>query len=158
MVKDRWDDRLAIIALDVVSKQDFSDNVSTTASKHNYFSGVTNASTSGVNDEGIGDTCSSLDPYQPVEEHVQIDWATLTIMVDPVEDGVAKAIVYEERVYEAMGFKAADKRAEAAATEAVPIPSMLANMQRDFVDAVIPVDDIVEEEPLHDWDRENLTC
>jgi hypothetical protein len=79
-------------------------------------------------------------------------------MADPVEDGVAKAIVDEERVFEAMGFKAADKRAEAAATEVVPIPSMLANMQRDFVDAVIPMDDIVEEEPLHDWDRDNLTC
>jgi hypothetical protein len=150
MIKDRWDDRLAIIALDVVSKHDFSANVSTIASKHNYFSSVTNASTSGVNDEGIRDICSTLAPYQPVEEHVQVDWSTLTIMADPVEDGLAKAIVDEERVYEAMGFKAADERAEAAATEVVPNPSMSADMQRDFVDAAIPVDDIVEEEPSHD--------
>jgi hypothetical protein len=93
MIKDRWDDRLAIIALDVVSKHDFSTNVSTATSKHNYFSGVTNASASSVNDEGIGDTCSSPTPYQPVEEHVHVDWSTLTIMADPVEDGLVKAML-----------------------------------------------------------------
>jgi hypothetical protein len=103
-----------------------------------------------VNDEEIGDTCSSPAPYQPVEEHVQVDWSTLTIMADSMEDGLAKAIVDEERVYEAMGFKATDERAEAAATEVVPNPSMSADMQRDFVDAAIHVDDIVEEEPSHD--------
>jgi hypothetical protein len=32
MIKDRWDDRLAIIALNVVSKHDFSANVSTAVS------------------------------------------------------------------------------------------------------------------------------
>jgi hypothetical protein len=57
-----------------------------------------------------------------------------------------------------MGFKAVDERAEAAATEAVPNPSMLADMQRDFVDADIPVDDIVEEEPCMIGTETILTC
>ena len=38
-------------------------------------------------------------------------------------------VVDEDKVYEAMGFKAADERAEEAAREAIPIPTMIAEMQ-----------------------------
>jgi len=58
-------------------------------------------------------------------------------------------------VYEAMGFKAADERAEEAAREVVPIPTMTTEMQKDMCESVIPVDDNVPEEPMFQWDREN---
>jgi hypothetical protein len=79
----------------------------------------------------------------------------LTILAEPNEDGEAKEVVDEDKVYEAMGFKAADARAEEAAREAVPIPTMTAEMQSDMADVAVPVDDHVGEEPMFDWDRDN---
>ena len=58
-------------------------------------------------------------------------------------------------LYEAMGFKAADERAEEAARQAVPIPSMTAEMQSDMTDAAVPVDDNVPKEPMFERDRDN---
>jgi hypothetical protein len=52
----------------------------------------------------------------------------LTILAEPNEDGEAKEVTDEDKVYEAMGFKAADERAEEAAREAMPIPTMTAEM------------------------------
>ena len=54
-----------------------------------------------------------------------------------------------------MGFKAADERAEEAAREAIPIPTITAEMQQDMSEAVVLVDDNVEEEPMFEWDRDN---
>ena len=91
----------------------------------------------------------------PVEAVELVDWAELTIIVGPNVDGEAKEATDEDKVYEAMGFKAADERAEEATRESVPVPTMTAKMQSDMVEAAIPVDDNVDEEPLFDWDRDN---
>ena len=56
---------------------------------------------------------------------------------------------------EAMGFKAIDGRAEEAAREAVPIPTMTSEMQKDMGESVVPVDDNVPDEPMFQWDRDN---
>ena len=64
-------------------------------------------------------------------------------------------VVDEDKVYEAMGFKAADERAEEAAREAIPIPIMIAEMQQDMSEAIVLVDDNVGEEPMFEWDRDN---
>ena len=90
-----------------------------------------------------------------VEEVEEVDWAELTIVAEPSEDGGAKEVADEDKVYEAMGFKAVDERAEEAAREAVPIPTMTAEMQSDMADGAVPVDDHVGEEPMFDWDRDN---
>jgi len=91
----------------------------------------------------------------PVEEAEEVDWAELTILAEPNEDGEAKEVADEDKVYEAMGFNAVDERAEKAAREAVPIPTMTAEIQSDMTDVVVPVDDHVGEEPMFDWDRDN---
>jgi hypothetical protein len=54
-----------------------------------------------------------------------------------------------------MGFKVADERAEEAAREEIPIPTMSSDLQRDIDEATIPVDDRDPTEPVYDWDREN---
>ena len=91
----------------------------------------------------------------PVEEAEEVDWAELTILVEPNEDGEAKEVADEDKVYEAMGFKAADERVDEAARKAVPIPTMTAEMQSDMIDGAVPVDDHVGEEPIFDWDMDN---
>jgi hypothetical protein len=48
-----------------------------------------------------------------------------------------------------MGFK------ESEATQEVPITAMTAEMQADMGEAAVNVDDIVDEESLHEWDRDN---
>ena len=172
LIKDRWDDRVAVLVVDVVSKHAQTANAS---SGVRCASGVTsaqdsaapgNAQGSGAPDnvegsvvpdnvEGSGDTCSSPPPSVPVEEAEEVDWAELTILAEPNEDGEAKEVADEDKVYEAMGFKAIDERAEEAAREAVPIPTMTAEIQSDMTDVVVPVDDHVGEEPMFDWDRDN---
>jgi hypothetical protein len=54
-----------------------------------------------------------------------------------------------------MGFKKAEATEEAAGREDVPIPSMTAEMQADMDEAVVNVDDTLDEEPMYEWDREN---
>jgi hypothetical protein len=51
--------------------------------------------------------------------------------------------------------KATDERAEEATRESVPIPTMIAEMQSDMAEAVVPVNENVDEEPLFDWDMDN---
>ena len=156
--------------VDVVSK---NGQGSGTAGSVRSASGVTTAEVSGVhanaggsgigansgapeNAEGCGDTSSSPPPPQPSvpdDIPVDVDWAKNFIMPD--EEGDHNAAVDEDILYEAMGFKAADERAEEATRQAVPIPTMTAEMQSDMAEAAIPVHDNVEEEPLFDWDRDN---
>jgi hypothetical protein len=57
-------------------------------------------------------------------------------------------------VYEAMGFKVADERAEEAAREDIHIPAMSSELQREMGEAAIPVDDREPTEPVYDWDRD----
>ena len=37
----------------------------------------------------------------------------------------------------------------------VPIPAMSAEMQANMAEAAVNVDDTVDEEPMHEWDRDN---
>ena len=46
-----------------------------------------------------------------MEEAEEVDWAELTILAELNEDGKAKEVADEDKVYEAMGFKAANERA-----------------------------------------------
>jgi hypothetical protein len=54
-----------------------------------------------------------------------------------------------------MGFKDTDERAKEVAREVMPIPTMIAEMQRDMGEAVVPVVDSVLEEPMFVWDKDN---
>ena len=199
LILSRWNEKEAVLAVDVVNKDDESVN---TCSGVRFVSGVTSAG-SGVpcnagsshasvngqgssggtgngqgsaahgngqgsaapditqgsvvpdNVEGTGDTCSSLPPSMPPEQAQPVDWAQLIVEEEANEDGDAKAAVDEDKVYEAMGFAAADERADEAAREAIPIPAMTAEMQADMDEAAVPVDDHDDQEPMFDWDREN---
>jgi hypothetical protein len=154
LIKDRWNDRVAILVVDVGSKHAQTGNAS---SGVRCSSGVTSAQGSAAPDiaqgssipdiaEGSGDTASSPPPSAPVEVAEEVNWAELTILAEPNEDGEAKEVVDEDQVYEAMGFKASGE----AAREAVPIPTMTAEMQSDMAEAAVPVDDHVDEEPMFD--------
>ncbi|CAL4895118.1 unnamed protein product [Urochloa decumbens] len=171
LIKDRYNDRLAVLVVEVVSKHDHTANATSSVrscsgvtSEHGSGvaaagqgkQGTGNAESSGVNVnvEGSGDTCSSPPPVV-ADEAVEVDWAELTILQQASDDGEAKEAADEARVYEAMGFKAADERAEEAARESVPIPTMTAEMQEDMAEAEVPVDDHVDLEPMFDWDRDN---
>jgi hypothetical protein len=84
-----------------------------------------------------------------------VDWATLTIIPEEVEDGEANAIADEEAVYEAMGFKAVDERVEEATRGEILIPAMTSELQGQMDEATIPVDDTDAAEPPNDWDRDS---
>ena len=68
---------------------------------------------------------------------------------------VPMQLLMRTKCIEAMGFKAVDERAEEAAREAVHIPTMTAEMQKDMGESVVPVDDNVPDEPMFQWDRDN---
>ena len=70
------------------------------------------------------------------------------LLPDVNDDGDATVAVHEDKVYEGMGFKAADEREEESARDAIPIPTMTAEMQQDMSEADVLVDDNVEEEPM----------
>ena len=154
-MKDRWAQGVAFLIVDVVSKHATSGN---TSSSRKYASGVTTGEGSGIpgnNAEGTGDACSSPSPSVPPDIPEPVNWANLIIQQDESHDGDATAAANEDKVYEAMGFRAADEGAEQAAREAIPIPAMTAEIQQDMSEAAIPVDDNVSDEPVLDWDRDN---
>jgi hypothetical protein len=171
LISERWNDRFVVLAVEVVNN--YNDigtgtcgvasasevtSAGGSAAAHDAQGSVAGANAGiGIFDsaEGYGDTYRSPPP-SVMEEPDQVDWAELTILVEPDEDGDAKEAADEDQVYEAMGFKATDERAaEEAVRESVPIPTMTAEMQSDMVDAAVPVDDNADEEPLFDWDRDN---
>ena len=150
MIKDRWDERLAFLSVDVVRKDGCTDNASSAASKARCVSGVTNEPSDVPDDvEGCGDTCSSssLPSEQPV---AVVDWSSLTILETPADDGLATQLVDEDKVYEAIGFMEAEATEEAADREEVPIPGMTTEMQADMNEAAVNVDDTIEEEPMYE--------
>jgi hypothetical protein len=150
MIKDRWDDRLAFVAVEVVRKD--GDHDGSTSSRARCVSGVTsgNEPNAEANDlEGFGDICSS--PSPPTEQLVAVvDWTTLIVQENPDDDGTAVQLVNEDQVYDAMGFKVSDPT-----PEGVPIPAMTRQMQQDMNEAAVNVDDTADEEPLYEWDRDN---
>ena len=94
----------------------------------------------------------------PADTPEPVDWANLIILLDVNDDGDATVAVDEDKVYEAMGFKAADERAEEVAREAIPIPTVTAEMQQDMSEAAVLVDDNVDEEPMLSGTGIILTC
>jgi hypothetical protein len=54
-----------------------------------------------------------------------------------------------------MGFKDTDERAKESTRKAMPIPTMIAEMQRDMGEVVVPVVDSVLEEPMFVWDKDS---
>jgi hypothetical protein len=83
-----------------------------------------------------------------------IDWTSLTILKDD-DDGLPHQIANEEQVYEAMGFKEADARMEAEETpKQIVIPAMSTEMHAHMEEAAVDVDDIADEEPMFEWDRD----
>ncbi|RLM64783.1 hypothetical protein C2845_PM16G05530 [Panicum miliaceum] len=185
LIKERWADRVAVLVVDVVSKHGqgsgsasscggcasgvtigegsgVHDNVGGSGIDGNVGGSASHGNVGGSvvpkNAEGTSDTCTSPPPPPPsVPDDIPelVDWANLTILPDMEDDGFANAATDEDKVYEAMGFKAVDERAEEAAREAVPIPTMTAEMQSDMAKAIVPVDDNVPEEPMFEWDKDN---
>jgi hypothetical protein len=140
LVKDRWGQMVAFLVVDVVSKHTYSGNDSSTRRCASVVTtsvgigipGNVGGSGSNVpeNAEGTGDTCSSSPPSMLADILEPVDWANLIILPDVNDDGDATVAIDEDKVYEAMGFKAADERAEEAAREAIPIPTMTVEMQQ----------------------------
>jgi len=124
MVKDSWRERVVVLVVDVVSKHVISGDAS---SSHRCASGVTTGEGSGIsenvagigfnffeNAEGTGDAYSSPPPSVPSNIPEPVDWANLIIHQDGKDYGDATAAVDEDKVYEAMGFWAADQSPLAA--------------------------------------------
>ena len=108
-MKDRWAQRVAFLVVYVVSKHATSGNGS---SSRGYASGVTTGEGSGIpgnNAEGTCDTCSSPPPSVPPDIPEPVNWANLIIQQDESHDGDATAAADEDKVYEAMGFRAVDE-------------------------------------------------
>jgi hypothetical protein len=166
LILQRWNEKVVVVSVDVVSKYDHpgtGTSVDRCASGMTSAAAADNAQGSGAADnaqgsatagnvEGSGDTCSTPPPSMPAEQAEPVDWAELTILQEPDQDGEANEVANEDKIYEAMGFKAADERAEEAAREAIPIPAMTAEMQADMEEAVVPVDNHDNNEPIIDWD------
>jgi hypothetical protein len=128
---------------DVVSRANKGGSSATAAQ-----SGVTNAG-HGDNAKGLGDTCST--PEDGRAQGNVVDWNTLTILPNENYDGEANAMVDEDKIYEAFGFKATDE----APTDEVPIPNIPPDVEAEMNDAAIPVNDDLGDEPMFGWDRDN---
>jgi len=116
MIKSRMCERQANIVVEVVDKPGYQQINTSTRSAGT--SGVTSATDGPHYAEGACDTFTSHDNSQQPE--FVVDWSTLTIIPEEDQDGEIHTLVDEDVVFEAMGFKAADERAEAAARAAIP--------------------------------------
>lgn len=150
MVNARWDVKTVCLSCEVVDKYGYekcTTSIVAEQSSAHATSGVTNASIV-EQSKAVGNTCSSANQEPQAEE---VDWDALIIVSELDRD--ANVVVNEEAVYEAFGFKDADKATEAKADTTIPVPT--AEMQANMTDAAIPVDDNDPTEPLIDWDRDN---
>ncbi|CAL5036095.1 unnamed protein product [Urochloa decumbens] len=151
MVQARWAERVVHLCVEVVDRD---VNVAVGTAGSNAMVGSSGHGASAVTDADLmGDTCSSPDNVEPA--YGDVDWSTLTIVPDAKTDGYMLALVDEDEVFEAMGFKAADDKVEEAVAEPYAIPVIPTELQDDMREAGIPVDDIDPDEPIWDWDRDN---
>ncbi|KAJ1261025.1 hypothetical protein BS78_10G276500 [Paspalum vaginatum] len=150
MIQSRLNDRFAKLVVEVVLKEGYDQNFSSITSKAT--SGVTSqADPLSIGAEAVGDTHSS-----PIDiEFPEVDWDTLIILPEPDQDGEAVDLVDEDRIFEAMGFKAADDKAEQQRAAAPNPASTIHIDEEDMRDASIDVNGIAPEEPAQDWDRDN---
>lgn len=70
--------------------------------------------------DATGDTCNS--PLQTEQSELGIDWSTLTIVAEPELDGEAIALLDDNKLFEAMGFKETEEKAAEQANEEAAIP------------------------------------
>lgn len=160
MIKGRWNDRLAFIHIEVVSKatpvfgvndnldKDNGDNGSAASGVIPPVSGVT------ICNEAEGEANGVIPPPTTELPLAAVDWTTLIIQENPDDDGTAKQLADEDMIYEAMGFKEGEGIEEGAG-QGVPIPTMSAQLRQDMNEAALVVDDTADEEPLYEWDRDN---
>uniref|UniRef100_A0A0E0LKI9 Transposase MuDR plant domain-containing protein n=1 Tax=Oryza punctata TaxID=4537 RepID=A0A0E0LKI9_ORYPU len=99
--------------------------------------------------------------YEPIEGTTNLveliaQGTSSVITANPIDQATAQVISVVDQVFEAMGFKAIDERAKAAATamEITTIPVIPTEIQQDMLDAAIVVDDEVPINVLG-WDRDN---
>lgn len=105
--------------------------------------------------EGAGDTCTSPPGEIPQDQADELDWESLTIIPEGDKTDEQIPIVDEELIYDAIGLKDKNERAEEGRVEDIPIPGMCSEVQRDIAEEAIPVDDTEPTEPMYDWDRDN---
>ena len=149
MIQSRLVQRVANLVVEVVEKPGYQQINSSNRSVGT--SGVTSAADVPQYGEGAGDTFTSQEEFQEAE--YVVDWSTLTVIPEADQDGEATAIVDEDIVFEAMGFKAADERAQEAVERAIPV--IPPEEQNDMDEVGINVDDTEPTELVLDWDRNN---
>ncbi|KAJ1255469.1 hypothetical protein BS78_K214700 [Paspalum vaginatum] len=149
MLQSRLNDRFAKLVVEVITKDGYDPKISSGGSKAT--SGVTSQAVPGsTSDEGFGDTHTS-----PIDmEFTEIDWDSLVIMPEPDEDGDPKVLVEEDRIYEAMGFMEPDDRQQQRETREETAAEV--NIEEEMREAGVDVNDTAVEEPVQDWDMENL--
>lgn len=161
MIEARLDQKLLNLAVDVVDKGTYSHDMpaklAPTVSSTHAASGVTNAAEGSVQAAEAGEcTGNSPDAGPHGDDYMSVDWDTLVIETDEGNDGDASTLVDEAALYRAMGFQASDEVAAAAkAAEDYGIPCMPPDLEEEFREAAIPVDDDDSTEPVMQWDRDN---
>lgn len=153
----RWNQQVAHLCVEVVEK----DGYQSAGTAGSNATGGLGYATSSVTDAGAaegvggtGDMCSF--PDHAKEPFGQVDWSTLTIIVDAHYDGDMVTLADEDKLLEVMGFKEADEKAEEEVATEYGILVIPTKLQEDLRKARIPVDDKDDEDPVWDWDRDNL--
>ncbi|WVZ84976.1 hypothetical protein U9M48_031941, partial [Paspalum notatum var. saurae] len=153
MIECRLDEKVMHLTVDVVEKQAYKKGSHLNAGSSSHaISGVTHG---GVEDETGDCTGNSPDASEQPFVPYEVDWDTLVVAQDEAHDGDPTDVVDEAAVYMSMGFEAKDREAAEKADEAYAIPCMTAEMEKDFSEASILVDDNDMAEPIADWDRDN---
>lgn len=106
-----------------------------------------------TNEEDTGDTCNHAPNVE--DSAALVDWSKLAIILDGL-DGDAHALLDEDELFDAMGFKNTDERAAATAIqEEAALPVIPIEIQQDMIDAAIVVSDEVPADPELVWDRDD---
>ena len=142
MIQCRLDVKFMKLTVDVIEKEGYknpSGLVHASSSTH-AASGVTN----GAQDVGeTGDyTGSTPEAAEQCFVPCAVDWDSLVIEQDESNDGDPTTVVDETTLYQAMGFEANDKEAAEMAALDYVIPCMSTEMDIEFKEAAIPVDDM----------------
>lgn len=155
MIQDRLDVKVANLVVEVVEKEDYNNAKSQSSVGSKATSCVTSKEPVCPSAYGEGGEDTSTSPDQVEHAEYVVDWSTLTNIPEEDADGDPNILVDEDKIYEAMGFKAADDRAEQESSKEVPIPVIPIELQLDMMDAAVEVDDRANAELVMDWDRDN---
>ena len=164
MIEARWDEKEMDVNCEMLDRdKESSRQPRWDAGKANVPNEHSVHSTSGVtaeqanaqaNVECTDDACSSPD-HTNLDDR-GIDWSAYTILQEEELDGDATVLVDEDKIYEAMGFKAADDLVDGGDGPAeIPVPVIPPELQAEMDAAAMLVDDNAEFEPLYFYDRDN---